>query len=154
MTKKKDEPFGGVYENMDFAPYEYQHYPLMMRKGTSKLSETKVVNNEAEERAAEEEGFKAPERVGPPISLTEKEHKGLTDEIAELKRQLAMANSGRTELAPPASGEHPVPLAGAKPPETQPGVALRAPASPSGAGTAAVPTHPPAHVKPAAPVKA
>lgn len=99
MAKKKDEPYGGVYENMDFPGYEYQHYPLMMRKGTGKLAATLVVSNKAEEDAAVEDGYTPPERVGAPVSLTEKEHKGLTDEIAELKRQLAEAQVPKA-LAP------------------------------------------------------
>lgn len=82
MAKKNQAPYGGVFEGIDFPDYEYRHYPLMMRKGSGKLSEVRVVANESEEKEALAEGFNPPERVGPPISLTEKEHKALTDEIA------------------------------------------------------------------------
>lgn len=168
MIRKKPA-YAGVFEGMEFPDYQYQHYPLMMRKGSGKLSETRIVSDAQEEADAVKEGFNPPERVGPPVNLTEKEHKALTDTIStkeaeneelrkaleELRAHLAAQPTTRTveggakvdepDTAPkqgiPPSTPHPAPLAGANPAPTHPGIALRAPPQPS---------HPDVPLKPAA----
>lgn len=90
--------FQGVYEGMDFPPYKYEHYPLVMSNPDSK--ETRTVEGEAEEKAAAEEGFKAPERVGPPVSMSEKELADLHAQIAALQAE----NSGLKAAKPAPAG--------------------------------------------------
>lgn len=147
MPKRNEAPYGGVFEGMDFPNYEYQHYPLMMRKGSGKLSETRIVENEAQEHEAVSDGFTPPERVGPPVSLTEKEHKNLTSQIEDAKAVASAKEAENEELRKTlaelrghlAGGKAPVPAARttgptasteAKPTETKPAAVAQAPAVP------------------------
>lgn len=81
----KQEPYAGVFAGMDFPPYQYEHYPLMMSKDQG---ETKVVENEAEEAEALAEGFKAP-KVGPPANVTVQEIEELEGELKAKDKALS-----------------------------------------------------------------
>lgn len=94
---KQQEVYSGVFKNMDFPAYTYEAYPMMMLKGKGKDAEERIVNSEAEQAAAEKEGFKAPERVGPVKTLTEQELAAKDDEIAALKAQLAEAAKAKPQ---------------------------------------------------------
>lgn len=88
----KQEAYKGVFAGMDFPGYEYQHYPLMLTKGSGKVAnEQLIVNDAGEEKAALAEGWIAPKRVGPPVSLTQKELDVKDAELADLKEQLRRA---------------------------------------------------------------
>lgn len=90
----KQQQYLGVFEGMDFGPYTYQHYPLMMFKDGDKDSYL-IVNDEEEEKAAEDDGYKAP-KVGPPANVTVDEVNALTAERDEAKKDL---NDAEAELA-------------------------------------------------------
>ena len=95
----KNEGYKGVFENMDFGGYAYEEFPMMLTKGQGKThDEQLVVENEAEKEAAVKDGWKAPARVGVPVSLTQKELEAKDAEIAELRAQLAA--KGGAPVAP------------------------------------------------------
>lgn len=122
MKKKSQEPYAGVFAGLEFPAYKYEHFPLLLTKGAGKKSEDQlVVNDQAELDAALAEvledgetkvGWKEPARVGAPISLTEKEHKVLTDTISAKDRELEAMRAQLAELQKPPAAK---PAAPAKP---------------------------------------
>lgn len=96
MPKASDnnKPYSGQFQHIDFPAYEYQHYPLMLVKGGGKHpNDQLVVENEAEEKAALEDGWKLVAKVGPVVNVTQKELSDKDDEIARLKAELEAARA-------------------------------------------------------------
>lgn len=93
--------YKGVFEGLDFPPYEYQHYPLMMSKGEGKEVETVIVEDEEEEAAQKELGFVSP-NVGPPVHVTQTQYDDMTQQIAALQAENARLREGSTPPPPQA----------------------------------------------------
>ena len=99
----KNEAYKGVFANMEFPDYEYEHYPLMMTKGSGKTaSEQLIVNSEAEETEAAKDGWKSPPKVGKPVTISEQEMQAKDDEIEKLKAELAAVKAPKAPAPPPA----------------------------------------------------
>lgn len=86
----KQKPYGGVFEGIEFPDYEYQHYPLMMVNAATK--ESRVVNDEQEEKEAEEEGFKS-NSVGPQTVVSSADIEALKVAKLESDKDLAEAEA-------------------------------------------------------------
>lgn len=91
----QSQQYKGPFEGMDFEPYVYQHFPLIMRNAAG---DERMVETEQEETLAEADGYKAPEHLGDPAVHSAQEVAALEatvadkdDEIAELKAKLAAA---------------------------------------------------------------
>lgn len=101
-AKANNAPYQGVFEGMDFPPYEYEHYPLWMWKGPNGSLGKKLVNDEEEEAAAKAEGFVLPPGVGKPVVVTEADLSAKDSEIEELKKALEDARAALAAKAEPA----------------------------------------------------
>lgn len=111
------KPFMGVFEGMDFPPYVYQHFPLMMKRDGS--DDYVIVENEEEQEKAEADGFVAP-KVGPPANVTVAEVEALNAEVAEKDSEIEELKKQIAEMRKPSA---PAPKA---PAPAQPAAALPA----------------------------
>lgn len=99
-ARQNNTPYKGVFEGLDFEPYEYQHYPLLMR---DKQGKPRRVTSEEEEEAAKAAGFAIPEGIGKPVTITTAELAEKNDEIEKLKAALEEAKAALQAGAKPAS---------------------------------------------------
>lgn len=125
------KPYEGVYAGIEFAPYSYQHYPLMVTKfdDKGKILEQKIVEDEDEEEAANADGFVSP-KVGPVANLTVDEASALHNENEALRQQLAEAHAKLAEKAAPVPAKPPVHAPPAPKPPHEPGPPAPAPVKP------------------------
>lgn len=103
MAGHKNIPYSGIFEGMDFPDYQYEHYPLMMKKFDEKGAEieSRIVDDASEEAAAESLGFQKPAKLGPPVTLAQSELDAKDKEIAELKAQLAASKTVKAPTPTP-----------------------------------------------------
>lgn len=85
MAAQPKPAYLGVFANIEFPDYKYEHYPLMMTKPgeEGKPALERIVADAIEEERAASDGFTSPQRVGPPVVMTQPEVEKLRAEAAE-----------------------------------------------------------------------